>query len=150
LLSLAPQLEAFAIHEHDEQVVANRLSADDWKRFAQLQHLMIGKGSTCLTTWHNNSDSIPPQLESLTILDLGDHGKAELYEELQGVIAGWKGRVKRSLSIKVKQAVEDDDAGVTAGARESLLRSAEESGVVLTEVPANGSFKDWETFFDVW
>jgi hypothetical protein len=41
ILSLAPQLEAFAVYEFDEQMIANRLSANDWKRFATSQSVRV-------------------------------------------------------------------------------------------------------------
>ncbi|ORY66639.1 hypothetical protein BCR35DRAFT_308500 [Leucosporidium creatinivorum] len=151
LLSLAARLEVFAIFERDEQAVANRLTTEDWKRFVELQHLTIGRRSTALSTWINSPDSIPPRLKTLVILDLGDGGdRDEVYEELRGVVAKWRGEGRRQLVIKHKVAVEKVDAGAVTGARESLLRSAKEREIVVREVLANGSFDDWQTFFDVW
>lgn len=45
---------------------------------------------------------------------------------------------------------DEDDDGTVARARKSRLRSAEERGIVVNEVLANGSFGTWETFFDTW
>ncbi|ORY66631.1 hypothetical protein BCR35DRAFT_334561 [Leucosporidium creatinivorum] len=153
LLSLAAQLQVLAIHEVGEQDIINRFKTEDWKRFDELQYLAIGKGSNCLSTWSHTPDSIPPKLKTLVILDLGDGSdQDEVYQELQGVVAQWRGEIGRQLVIKRQAAVEKDDAGAVMGARESLLRSesAERRQIVVREVLANGSFDDWETFFDVW
>jgi hypothetical protein len=52
--------------------------------------------------------------------------------------------------IKRKQAVEDDDGGAIAPARESLLRWAQERGIALHEVLAKELLDNWYTFFDIW
>lgn len=148
LLSLAPQLEVLAIFEHVDSVIAQRLSAEDWRSFAELQDLTIMK----LSTFASTPSSIPSKLKRLVAIVPDGTVEHEEYEELQRLIAGWEGGSGRTVILKREAEVDVDDYNPEAveRARQSKLRSAEERGIDVNEVVVPGFVEDWQNFFNIW